>query len=513
MRALDLRHPHRSALVTLLLIAVLALAPHPGTAEDEKPELPPPASGAWAIDGGVEVVLPGLLTDRQTLADGQLALVVALDKTARQGATPDLGEGKRQYQVLRLDPATATLETLLTLRADSVALGQAPDPTGGRRLLIAADHQLFAFGDGETQPATLLEAPGLDLVAALEGGCLDPSSGERLVPRVARLEVWRPGTDGRYLRQGHSPLPVTVRRRAHGLELRTPRLRTVAGEDGGPRLLLGPVAEGDHRLWLRPIEPGADKAPPRPSTAQEPASADDITDDGNYWVRFPGPEEVQQSWVLDVDGRLLLAVTTKSADKLGVFEKLSLRTFPLRPDLTRGGVGPSLATLTATRNWYTIDVEIVDLDADGRDDLAVVQPAGLGAGKLVLEVYRGKGTGGFFQTPRRTELDINPERCLYGPDLDGDQQPDLLVTSGGQLLLYPGAATDHKKRVLEKNPRTLLPRGAFADTPTTRAATDDERDRLENPRGRPTLLDLGGRPHILLRTTHRDRTVLRLVYP
>lgn len=523
---------HTSKLRPLALAALLTstLLPHVAMADDEE-KLPPPAAGASLIDGGVEAVLPGRLFRRQTLDDGTLALVVLLDKEARQdaretarqaagetepqGVEPDLSQGKRQFQLLRLDPGSAILDTLLTFRADSVALGQAPAPDGAQRLVMAANNYLLAFESGSPGPTLLLEAPGLDLGAALRGGFLDSATGALLVPRVARLESWQPGDDGLYVRQGHTRVPVTVRRRSHGLELRTPKLNTVVGEDGSPRVVLGPVAEGDHRMWLRPVELDSDE-PTATHTAgrdaaKEPTSADDITDDGNFWARFKGPEEVRQSWLLDVDGRTILAVSTKSADKIGVFEKLSLRTFSLRTDLTRGGAGPSLSALTATRNWYEVDLEIVDLDPDGRDDLAVIQPAGLGAGKLVLEVYRGKGTGGFFQTPRRTELDLDAGRILYGPDLDGDRQPDLLTTSGGQLLLYPGAKANHKKRVIEKKPRVLLGNTAFASTPATRAANDDERSRIEKPRGRPALVELDGRQHVLLRTTHRGRTVLRLV--
>ena len=225
---------------------------------------------------------------------------------------------------------------------------------------------------------------------------------------------------------------MRVRREATGLRLETPEISLLSRPEAGPLVLVGPVAHGKRRLLTTVIDPGA-------SGGQE------------RWSQLPAPETIDEAFYLLIDGRPTLVVTVNSADKIGIFERKKLRVFPLWADRTRAGSPATLKTETTSRRWQKVGVGVVDLDRDGRDDLAIVQRESLGGKKVVVEVYPGKGNGGFLSISRRTVVTAPEAEWSYGDDVTGDGVPDLVAASRGRLLVFPGV--EHRKLVVAKKVR------------------------------------------------------------
>ena len=486
-----------SVLFALVLIGGAALA------GDEVPSAEPRVA-ARQIDGTrvVEAVLPG-----DSLGTGagsrSLAILIAAEE-----------DGPRT--LYRFDPSGDG--SLVELARDLPPELDAADVVDGQ-VIAGSPGRLYSLGaldDPATgrRPRLLLEAPGLDLAVLRRRGWITAEEAFVLRPRFGRIDVHRWNGSNGPETAAHPEggqvntveLPVRARRVRTGLVLSTPPVRLLERDGGSPLLTIGPEAQGKRRLLTTLIDPGDD-------------------DHGEAWVQFSTNERVAQSWYLDVDGRPMLAVAALSADKLGIFEKKKLRLFPLRSDRTRAGSPPSLAIDTATRNWYDLGVQIADLDQDGRDDLVVLQPDGLGAKKLVIETYRGKGTGGFFLTPRRSVVVAPDARWDYGSDFDGDGRADLVAVAGGQVLVFRGSAK--KKLVIDKTPfRSFdaadlsIPEetveihvGDDAGGNAEDSDSDSDSDSDGPSLGRPRTIDLdgNGRSEILLVGRADGRTVLRVI--
>lgn len=237
------------------------------------------------------------------------------------------------------------------------------------------------------------------------------------------------------------------------------------------------------------------------------------------WCHFTANEKVARSWYLSIDGRPMLAVAALAADKLGIFEKQKLRVFPLRADRTRAGSPPALEIHTVTRHWYELGVHVADVDLDGRDDLVVVQPDGLGAKKLAVEVYRGQGNGGFYVTPRRSVIVAPAARWTFGADLDGDRAPDLVTLAGDRLEIYRGLA-EHKRKALDKTAYRsfeVADLGADSDLELVVHVGDggdsDDRDWSQAGATPPRVVDVDGdgRGEILLAGERGGRTLLWVI--
>ncbi len=495
-----------------ILAALIAVAGAAG-AEDEI-ALPESRVTVRQISGAriVQAVLPGRSLGARPVTGAGVAVLLA------PADAPGEAPAEKPKALYRFDPAGDGSLTLLARdlppELDAVAV---LDGNDRGEVIAGAPGRIYSLGtldDPATgrAPRLLLEAPDLDLDLLRRRGLIAASRAFVPRPGLGRLDGYR--WDG-----GGAPtpreieLPLRTRRVRSGLVLSTPPLRLLERDGQPPLIAAGPELQGKRRLLTTLIDPAS------------PAGLEGEEGAGNeVWARFSANERIAQSWFLSVDGKPMLAVAALSADKLGIFEKKKLRLFPLRSDRTRAGSTPSLAIDTATRNWYDLGVHVADLDRDGRDDLVVVQPDGLGAKKLVVEAYRGKGGGGFFLSPRRSVVVAPEADWVYGEDLDGDRVADLVAATGDSLLIFRGLGTSKKKGVIEKTPYRSFEIGDLGDALETtveilvgndEAGEDDDSDSDSDWEAfrRPLVADLDGdgRGEILLHGEVGGRTVLRVI--
>ncbi len=483
--------------VALLLVLTVAAG---AALAGEEPQ--PPEAGVTARQAGdariVEAVLPGSAVDVVLVPGAGLAILVAA-----------AGDDAGPRSLYRFDPAGdgALVELASDLPAELDAVACLDLDGDGRGEIIAGAPgrilSLGTLGDPATgrRPHQLLEAPGLDLGRLRRHGLIAPDPALVPVPALGRLELYRLAAEGALELAAAVELPVRARRLRSGLELSNPPVHLL-----GPLFAAGPELQGKRRLLTTLIDPSDPQAGGK-----------------EIWARLSANERIAQSWYLSIDGLPMLAVAALSADKLGIFEKKKLRVLPLRADRTRAGAPPALEIDTVTRNWYRLGVHVADLDLDGRDDLVVVQPDGLGAKKLAVEAYRGQGTGGFFLTPRRSVVVAPGARWAYGTDLDGDRIADLVAVTEGRLLAFRGLPAG-KKQVIEKKPHWSFETADLGQMPDLEIvvhvggdgedAGDSDSDSDDAPAlGRPRVADLDGdgRGEIVLRGEIGGRALLRVI--
>ena len=525
-----------------LLAVLLALAPDAAASAPGSEAAPAggfPAVTVHEHDRAVtvEAELPGRLLDLVPACGGGgrcrgLWLLVGLADEAAAGDSGDAGNSAEERggtataegpaagappRLLLLDPARAAAgdpagalseaPVGLPPEADAIALADLGGD-GEPELLAGAPGRVWSLGDpaAPRPPLLILADPEVDLAAARS--LLDLDLPRLPSPAVGRLRWFAPADGGGLAPAGSAPLPVRTSRRAHGLELSSPRPALLEAGGGGSRLwAVGPEPHGDRRLR---------------SLLIDPLSADGAVEES--WSMLPGPERVETARFLTLDGRPALAVFTHAADRLGVFDQARLRLFRLGADRTRAGSVPVLAVDTTSHRWQRAAVTIADLDADGRDDVSVAQVKGLGGGAILIETYRGLGGGRFDRRPKKVRLDLPGASWRWSDDpesdLDGDRLPDLVVLSEGRLLLYssasrrPGAALAEIPRWEITWPRpesddgAELPGKADEEEEQEEEAEDEEAEHpgRADPRfpalgGFPATLDLDGdhRPEILFR--------------
>ncbi len=453
-----------------ILLLVLLLAPGAVLSED-----PPPAVGiSESRDAGVgrlDAVVPGevVATALPRGADGRrrIAILVAPEAAPKAAARQDREEegpearrdespdGPRSLYLF--DPtgkgSLAPVVQNLPAKADSLAVLDL-DGDGSDEVLLGEPGKLSSLGSPAgwlSTPRRLLEEPTFSLREA-RNRAASPASGTEVLSGIpvsvlGRLRVYRPDGSGGLTASSESILPVRAARERSGLRLTSPRTRMIADSAGGaPLYAAGPERAGKQRLRTLLIDP---------ASAEPPVET---------WALLPAPEDVEGVWMTRIDGRPSMIVTTYQADKLGIFEKAKLRVFPLVADRTRGGRKPSLAVQTVSRRWAALEPVIHDVDADGKDDLVLIQKEGMGGGELVIETYFGRGNGGFEPAPKRQKWELRAGRWSYGQDLTGDGRPDFAVLGGElrgkevrQLQVFAGTANPRKSGLLEKAPRLLFP--------------------------------------------------------
>lgn len=432
---------------------------------------PPPAVGVKITAQRADAVLPGHLLDTATpRVSGSRRRLVAL-------TTPDdpkalrAPEGPRS--LYRIDPgqAGAPRRLLDGLPAKSNALDVADlDGDGADEILLGEPGKLWTLGsaDAPAAPRLLLEASGFDLRRSAA------SRGRFQAVDLGRLRTWT--LDGGRLVPGpEQALPVRATRERQSLRLSS---LPVAPVGDLPLQAVGPEENG--KIRLRTLLLGAD--------GQRTEA----------WSQLPGREKVDGARYIALDGRPALIVFTSDADKIGIFAEQRFRLFLLSADRTRSGQPPSLAFETATNRWFPVEPVVLDLDRDGRQDLVVLQPEGLGGGDFVVDAFFAQGSPGEgrFERPRRLKLNnLEARFWRYGDDVTGDGAADLITLSETGLRVFAGTA-DPRRDLLDRRPRQTLDLGGGKETVTVAMGAGSEGAEMEttlsNPLGKPRLADLDG---------------------
>lgn len=404
----------RIPLASALLLGLLTTAGIPA-AEKDKPALGT-TRVATPLGALVQTVLPGNPLATAALPGGGLA--VLLEPEGQPAGSP------RQLYRVRGGEAQLLLE--VPREIESLATWPQPGPAA-QELWLGEPGRIFRLaGDGATwRLEKLLERPGLLLPALAEAGFAEDhltAAGVRQLLRYTREPA------GIFRLQQETALPVSARRLATGLEISTSPGRTLS-LGGREVYLLGPQKAGPQRLRSYLIDPAVSGEEGRKE----------------LWSRLPADEEVQQSFFTEIDGQPFLVALTSPDSALG---KLNLQILPLREDRTRAGAGPSFRTETASRIWFEPEVELRDLDGDGRLDLVLIESEGISGNDLWISCWRGLGKGRFERTPVITKLDHKEATWTWGQDLSRDGRPDLLVFSEGSVLLHKGLGGDG--RIVDK---------------------------------------------------------------
>lgn len=420
-------------MIALLASAWLAAAPVAG-------EAPPPAGAQrHTLDDGtrVDLHLDGPLLGWSVVrgAEGRRRLHVLVgrsketvpDKTcAVAPAAP--AAARRDARLFTWDPARPEVlsrvgESLPEGPLDAVDL----DGDGLDELVVFGDDGIAELavepGIGTTVARTIVPgrfAPVFDEDAQ--------DAGLRAVS-LGALTTFGRDSEGEVRPTGEVELPILVDRRATGVRVATRGVRP-AGRlaDGRMRLAGGLERHGVERVRLMLIDPDG------------PADARVV----EAWGRFPSRERALEHAVVPLDGKLVLVVLTTDADKLSLFGEKGLRIFPLQADRTRAGMAPILAVETGINLWQGSVPTVLDLNADGREDLVLAYWKGLKDSIAALEVRRRQPDGSF-AAAKTLDFDV-PEgdrgMIAFGRDLDGDGRPDLALRAGGDLVVYPGEEPD-----------------------------------------------------------------------
>lgn len=451
---------------------------------DEPPEQPPPPVRsetmqlAWA--DVIDAVLPGLVLDvapwpgGTSDSDGLAVLLRPED--------PD----DASTQLFRLQGGQADLTPVaIDLPQDLDSLHR-----HGEQLWLGEEGAIYRF----------TEASGLTPLIALEGLTLEGlvqrgliTEEHVLIPEVGNIRQY---TTDFQPTDTVIEMPVEARRHANRIRLWSPPIRRL---EDGRRWVSDPESTDSHRF--------------RVTTVDLEAADDERLQES--WLRFAGPEDVEQSHFVHIDGRPAVIVATTRGDKLGVFEKLKVRTFLLKSDRTRAGRLPRNQLETVTRHWYRVEPLIVDFDGNGKDDMLLIQPDGLMAGSLKVELHLGRGSGLLEPRSRRSKIDAESAGWDMTTDFTGDGAPDLLLVSEGELRLYAGLPR-HKKRVVDSEPvhrlgAAVLSEGSVqVSVELSESGSDGAASGIFSA---PRLLQLDSdtRPEIVLVQGVRGRGVVRVV--
>lgn len=458
--------------VSYAALALLLLGAAPPTPP------PPPAVGVKVAPNRTDAVLPGHLLAVATPkgAGGHRRLLVLT--TPDDPKAPLAPEGPRSLYLIDPERAGAPRKLLDGLPAKSNALDALDlDGAGADEILLGEPGKLWTLGsaDAPAAPRLLLEASGLQL-----------RRGQLHAVEMGRLRTWKL-EGGRLVPGSDQALPVRATRERQSLRLSS---LPVAPVGDLPLQAVGPEENGKIRLRTILLGPGGQRT--------------------EAWAQLPGREKVNSFHYVALDGRPALIVTTSDADKIGVFASQRFRLFLLATDRTRAGQSPSLAFETETHLWFPVDPVLLDLDRDGRQDLVVFQPEGLGGGDFVIDTFFGQGNGRF-ERPRRLKLNnLEARSWRYGEDVTGDGVADLLTLSETGLRVFAGTS-DPRRDLLDRRPRQTVEIGGAKETVTVSFGAGNQGADMESSRtgllGGPQLVDLDGdgRMEVLLASPNAGR--------
>jgi hypothetical protein len=427
---------------------------------------PPPTVGVKIAPNRADAVLPGHLLAVATPkgADGHRRLLVLT--TPDDPKSPTAPEGPRSLYLIDPERAGAPRRLLEGLPAKSDNLDAIDlDGDGTEEILLGEPGKLWTLGspDAPAAPKLLLEASGVSL-----------HRGRFQSIEMGRLRTWT--LDGGRLAPGpNQTLPVRAARDGQSL-----RLWSLPITDIGdlPLQAVGPEENGKIRLRTILLGPDGQRT--------------------DAWSQLPGREKVDSFRYVALDGRPALIVTTSDADRIGIFAKQRFRLFFLGADRTRSGQSPSLAFETESHRWFPVEPVLLDLDKDGKQDLVVFQPEGLGGGDFVIDSYFGQSLpgNGHFEKPRRTKLNnLEARSWRYGEDVTGDGVADLVTISKTGLRVFAGTA-DPRRNLLDRSPRQTVDLGGAQETVSISIGIGTGGADMESSRsgslGGPQLVDLDG---------------------
>ncbi|MCZ6599858.1 MAG: VCBS repeat-containing protein [Acidobacteria bacterium] len=289
------------------------------------------------------------------------------------------------------------------------------------------------------------------------------------VTSLGLLKIYVPGASGEsWLLQSRITLPTRGLPLDSMLLLAGPEVRTVGRNRKGNLLLAaGPVPYGDQRLLTTIIELDALESP----RVQE------------IWSRLPRGEMVVQSGYMTLDGEPFLWVKTDNESEVQLFgDSEALRIFPLTQDPSRAGVQPILSFnkmkgLHETRMKYGQDV-----NGDGRDDLVFI---GRDEGVLVIGSYLQTRDGKFKRSVNLQKIGEDEKPLAFGVDLDGDNLPDLVTSTGQEVRIHAGVPA----AVKGKNLTLVTPDPVWRAA--RRRSSAEAREQV-NCRDLPVFSDLDG---------------------
>lgn len=343
------------------------------------------------------------------------------------------GSNARLYRWRSESPET--LELMGTGLAEGTLDSADIDGDGQEELILQYDGGIDLVtmpSAGPTATRALVADPLLGTVCCGPRLAWDSAAAKDSALRVALLGAFRsygPGREGGLAITSELETPERVSPGAERLVVQSPAVRPIGMLPTGRMVFATePEALGRRRLRSMLLDPDG----PAEKRAVE------------SWALFPQPESVVDSAFAILQGAPVLIVTTTSADKLSLLGEKALRIYPLGGDRTRAGDTPLFAATTGINLWQRTFPTVVDLDGDGRDDLVLAYWKGLKNAIAALEVYKGGAASGFAK-PRSVSFDIEEgEKAFmeFGPDVDGDGRPDLLLFAKRELLVFPGSEPD-----------------------------------------------------------------------
>jgi len=479
MRALPgARGGQRAAGIVVVLAAGLARAAF-AAAPAEGAALQPSGEPVVAVERGerferVTIEFPqGLVgSTLLTVAAGRPSLLL-LARPIRPPAAPAAAEaekgpaaaGNQKRRAPCVSPSAAPPLTLWRIRdaaAREVQVERVRDDLSGE---ITGLRAFDLDGDGSEE--LLLERPGrVDLLrspegavellvedAALTGGLLRPPPGSGsgalrtlYAAVVGGVRSYGADAGGAFRLLSESSLPVIASRTGAGFRIESPTPRLLGpGPGGRPLLAASPIAADALRIRTVLLDPEA----PTPEERQSEA-----------WARLPERERVLETAFLRLDGRPVLVLTSRPADKLKLFGEKQIRVFPLERDRSRAGIDPLLATESGMNLWQESRLVARDLDADGREDLVATYWKGLKDDQVVLDAYLRRPDGSFDPKARTTAFDVDDaDRSVlgFGDDLDGDGISELVLAAAGRLRIHRGHSGRRGAELFASRPTWIVP--------------------------------------------------------